>query len=70
MPDVDSPATGRRDTDEIEVTPAMIAAGLDALTDCDPRFTPQDEILREVYRRMSGARSEQTCSGRQQTTLA
>lgn len=54
MPDVDLAATGRRDTDEIEITPAMIEAGVVALG----RYDSGDEretVVWAVYSAMDAA---------------
>ena len=56
MAHVDSLATGRRDTDEIEVTPEMIEAGVDALIrvlgGAVSVFWEPDELAILVYRAM------------------
>ena len=53
MPDVDSRATGRRDTNEIEVTDAMIAAGTAALAAWDVREDLPENIVADVYETMA-----------------
>jgi hypothetical protein len=37
---------------EIQVTPAMIAAGVAALLDYDPAFSNEDEIVEKIFRSM------------------
>ena len=46
-------ATGRRDTDEIEVTQAMIAARARALSSWDAREGMAEYIVADVYRAMA-----------------
>lgn len=45
---------------EIEITPAMIAAGVDAYLDCDREFDPPEQVVMEVFRAMLQARHAPT----------
>lgn len=49
MSDVDSPATGRRDIDEIEITDAMADAGVLELLGFDPRFEDEASAVRRIF---------------------
>lgn len=52
-PEIDS-------TDDIEVTPEMIAAGVVALVSCDARFEGPEEVVRDVWAAMQKAAMKQT----------
>lgn len=56
MPELESAGTGRRDTDEIEITPEMIEAGVADYGLFDPASDSPDAIVRSVYEAMSAAR--------------
>ena len=56
MAHIDSLATGPRDTDEIEVTEAMIAAGRPILDSYDPNGRSALFLLPELFRAMELAR--------------
>jgi hypothetical protein len=43
--------TGRRE--EIEITPAMIEAGVPLLFDYDPRFSNEKEIVAAIFEAMT-----------------
>lgn len=56
---IESAGTGRRDTDEIEITPEMIEAGADAVLRrigglTDPSWCPR-ELAESVYRAMEAS---------------
>ncbi len=53
----DRPAT--QSSDESEITPAMIKAGILAMLDHDPEFYSRDEIVMGIWLAMSRARSEE-----------
>ena len=57
MAHVDSLATGWRDTDEIEVTPAMIAAGRSHLEGHNPNRADHETALRALFLAMWRVRS-------------
>jgi hypothetical protein len=49
--------TGRRDSsDEIEITAAMIAAGVSAFLDFDSRFEGEADAVADIFRAMMEAR--------------
>jgi hypothetical protein len=50
-PRADSTGTGA--PEEIEVTPAMIEAGLEAFAGYSPRFDSREEMVVSVYRAMT-----------------
>jgi hypothetical protein len=56
MPDVDSPATGRRDTDEIEMTPAMIVAGTRELARWSVADDLPENVVAAIFAEMISAR--------------
>lgn len=55
MPDVDEAWTGRRDTDELEITPAMIGAGIGVLCKYETETAGESYWAREVFTAMARA---------------
>ena len=51
--------TERKDDTEIEVTPEMVAAGVDVLEFFGPTY-PSDELVKLVYRAMTEAGASHT----------
>lgn len=54
------PAPVLADAGTSEITPAMIAAGIEAYLACDREFEPYEKIITDVFRSMVEARREQT----------
>lgn len=47
---------------EVEITPKMVAAGIEALLACDREFDPPDQIVTEVFLAMAQAALPPTVS--------
>ena len=45
-------------TDEIEITPAMMLAGLEAFTEYDRRFEDPEDAVARIYEEMVKAKSK------------
>ena len=51
-----------KSTDEIEITDAMIKAGVTALLECDPRIEGPEQIVEAVWEAMRDASMRRTPS--------
>jgi hypothetical protein len=50
--------TGAPETEEIEITPEMIRAGVAALFEFDSRFASEDECVSAIFRAMARSQTK------------